>query len=90
VVVDLPAAYVGAGQASGHASRQGVTGLPGVLSLVAGHLDVASEGQWRLTLALALDQMPSGSSMVVRDASGRDWYIAPASQAVARSLREAA
>jgi hypothetical protein len=90
VVVDLPAAYVGIGQASGHACRQGVTGLPGVLSPVAGHIEVASEGEWRLTLALALDQMPSGSSMVVRDASGRDWYIAPASQAVAHSLREAA
>lgn len=90
VVVELPAASVGAGRASAHASRQGVTGLPGALRIGADHIEVASEGEWRLTLALALNQMASGSSLVVRDASGRDWYIAPASQAAAHSLREAA
>jgi hypothetical protein len=41
-------------------------------------------------LALALNQMPSGSSLVIRDASGRDWHITPARQAAMQSLREAA
>jgi len=49
-----------------------------VLSLTGVHAAAAKECEWRLTLALALDQMPSGSSLVIRDASGRDWCIGPA------------
>ena len=90
MIVDLPVAYAPVKRSSAHASRQGIAGPRGVPVLGRGHATAASNRDWRLTLALALSQMPSGSSLVVRDASGRDWHIAPAAPAAIQSLREAA
>lgn len=91
MVVDLPVAHVGTGPGSAHAARQDGMGLLSVVPVMAeGHINVAREREWRLTIALALEQLPSGACLVVRDASGREWSIGPAGQAVARSLREAA
>lgn len=90
MIVDLPVAHADVERASARASQRDVTGLRGVLSLAGAHAAAAPECEWRLALALALNQMSSGSSLVIRDACGRDWYIAPASQGVARSLGKAA
>jgi hypothetical protein len=90
VIVDLPGAHAHVRRASAHAPQHGVTGLQVVRSPTGGHATAAPEPGWRLALELALSQVPSGSSLVVSDASGRDWYIAPANQAVVRSLRKAA
>jgi hypothetical protein len=88
VIVDLPVAYAPVKRSSARASRPGVTSPRDVP--VLGLATVTANREWRLTLALALNQMPSGSSLLVRDASGRDWHIAPAGQAAVQSLREAA
>ena len=91
MVIDLPAAYVGVKKASAHASRRDSSGLAGVLSAVAeGHTKVALEREWRLTMALALRQLPSGLCLVVREANGRGWYIGPADPAITHKLKEAA
>jgi hypothetical protein len=90
VIVDRPRAYAHVRRVSAHAPQHGVTGLQVVRSPAGGHAEAAPEPGWRLALELALSQLPSGSSLVVSDASGRDWYIAPANQAVVRSLRKAA
>jgi hypothetical protein len=88
VIVDLPVAYAPVKRSPAHASRPGVTSLRDVPAL--GLATATANCEWRLTLALALNQMPSGSSLLVRDASGRDWHIAPAGQAAVQSLRKAA
>jgi hypothetical protein len=90
MVVDLPGAYPHVRRVSARASQHGVTGLHVVRSPAGGHAKAAPQPGWRLALELALSQLPSGSSLVVSDANGRDWCIAPANQAVARSLRKAA
>jgi len=91
VIVNLPAAYVGYKKASAQASRQDGTGLLGVLSVLAeGRTRVTLEREWRLTMALALKQLPSGACLMARDASGREWYIGPADQAISHKLREVA
>jgi hypothetical protein len=90
VVVDLPVAHVRAERATARAARQDITVMREVLSLAGVHAAAAQECEWRLTLALVLDELRSGSSLVIRDASGRDWRIAPAGHAEARSLRRAA
>jgi hypothetical protein len=77
-------------RASADASHQDDTGLQVVRSPAGGHAKATTVPGWRLALALALNRMSSGSSLVITDASGRDWYIAPANQAAARSLRKAA
>jgi len=91
MIVDLPAAYVGLKKASARASRRDSASLPGVLSVLAeGRTRVALEREWRLTMALALRELPSGTCLVARDATGREWYIGPAGQAAAQMLRKAA
>ena len=91
MVVDLLAGRAGIKQAAVRASLPDGPGLPGVPTMLAGsHARVAPDREWRSTMARALEQLPSGSCLVIRDASGREWHIGPASRAVARSLREAA
>jgi hypothetical protein len=91
MVIDLPAAYVGLKKASAHAGRQDRTALPRVLTVLAeGHVKVNIEREQRLTLATALKHMPSGTCLVIRDDSGREWYIGPAGQPITMSLRNAA
>ncbi len=90
VIADLPVAYAPFQRASVDAPPQRVSSLRVVPMLSRGHATAASNHEWRLTLALSLNQMPSGSNLVIRDASGRDWRIAPAGQAAVQSLREAA
>jgi hypothetical protein len=91
VVLDLPAAYVGVKQAAQHTTCQDSTGLPGmVLGVVESRTEVALEREWRLTIALILKQLPTGSCVTVRDAKSRAWYIGPADQAIVNGLREAA
>jgi hypothetical protein len=91
VVVDLPAAYIGLKQASARAGRSDGTQMPGVLrALVDGRTKVTMEREWRLTMALALKQLPAGSCLTVRDSDGREWYVGPADQVRSTRLREAA
>jgi hypothetical protein len=87
VIVDLRVAFAPVKRSSAHASGPGVTSLRDVP--VLGLATATANREWRLTLALA-NQMPSRSSLLVRDASGRDWHIAPAGQAAVQRLREAA
>lgn len=47
-------------------------------------------GQQDLALAEALDQLPSGTYLVIRDKSGREWRIEPGRQATVTELRRAA
>jgi hypothetical protein len=91
VIVDLPVAYDGLGQASARVARNDGTSVPGVLqALVNGRTKVALEREWRLTMAVALRQLPSGACLTVRDSDGREWYVGPAAQAGVASFREAA
>lgn len=91
VVVDLPAAYVGYKAVKACRSSEDAGRVAGALAvLIEGHTQVALERERRLTIALVLKQLPSGSCLLVRDTSGRKWYIGPADRAVTRELEEAA
>jgi hypothetical protein len=90
VVVDLPVIQARRKQVPGHASQQCRTGHAPVTMLAERRAKAASAIEWRLDLALALKQLPSGSCLVVRDASGREWSISPASQIGSSQLRKAA
>lgn len=83
MVVDLPAAYVGLRQASARAARNDATRVPG-------RNKVALESEWRVTMAVALRQLPPGACLTVRDSDGREWYVGPAAQPRAARFREAA
>ena len=88
MVIDLPAAYAGISQLSARPARNDGTRVPGVLSaLVDGRTKVALEREWRRTMAVALRELPSGASLMVRDSDGREWYVGPAAQDRAASLR---
>lgn len=50
----------------------------------------ASASEQQLALAMALRQLPSGTCLIVRDVSGREWSIKPARQASVIELRGAA
>jgi hypothetical protein len=91
MVVDLPAAYIGIKQVSARAARRDGTYVPGVLSaLVDGRTKVSLEREWRLTMAVALKQLPSGACLTVRDIHGREWYVGPAAEVGAARFTEAA
>ena len=77
-------------QVSAAASRRGTPGQQVIRLSAGGHPKGTPVPGWRVALALALNALPAGSSLVITDASGRDWYIAPANQAAARTLRKAA
>lgn len=89
MVVDLPVIQAGGKQVPGH-FQQCRTGHAPVTMLAERRVKAASVVEWRLDLALALKQLPSGSCLVVRDASGREWSISPASQIGSSQLRKAA
>jgi hypothetical protein len=80
VVFDLlPAAYVGAMTSGALSRHRGKPGISGVLHVLAtGRANSAQEREWRITMALALRQLPPGMCVTGRDASGRDWFIGPA------------
>lgn len=91
MVVDLAAARAGLRPAPGGAARDDGTRMPGVLvTLADGRPGTAPERGWRVALATALGQLPSGARLTVRDSDGREWCVAPAVQARAASFREAA
>lgn len=89
MVLDLPAAYVGCKAA--RAARRDMTSMAGVLSAaVECRAKVALEREQRLTVALALKQLPAGACLVIRDMNGRKLYLGPADQPIAIKMREAA
>jgi hypothetical protein len=90
MVVDLPATQVCGKRAPLRASLQDCTKLPTLGILPKGRVKAAPEGEWHLTMAFALEHLPSGSRLVVRDASGREWCICPASQPTSQVLRRVA
>jgi hypothetical protein len=66
---------------------------------VRSHLSVATDngcggitlaGEENLVLAEALDRLPSGARLIIRDKSGREWCISPSRQATVTELRRAA
>ncbi len=90
MVADLPATYVGITRAA-RAFRRESRDVQSVLSVLAeGRTKVALEREWRLTVALALKQLPAGVCVLARDPSGCEWYIGPADQAVVHQMREVA
>jgi len=78
VVFDLlPAAYVGTAAAlANHRDKPGISGI--LNTVVEGRVKAALEREWRITMALALRQLPRGMCIVGRDESGREWFIGPA------------
>jgi len=91
VVVDLPVAYGGVSQISARVARDHGTSGAGVLkALVNGRTKVALEREWRLTMAVALRELPSGTCLTVRDSDGREWYVGPAAEAGVVGFRGAA
>jgi hypothetical protein len=80
VVFDLlPAAYMGAVASSALDRDRGKPGISGVLNTLAtGYANSQHEREWRITMALALRQLPPGMCVVGRDTSGREWFIGPA------------
>lgn len=90
MVVDLSVIHASGKQVPGHASQQCRAGHAPVTMLSKRRVKVPPAVEWRLDLALALKQLPSGSCLVMRDASGREWSISPASQIGSSQLRKAA
>ena len=91
MAVDLPAVYVGLRTASAQASKQdGVIFLGVRAAPVEGCAMAALERERSLSLAHALKQLPSGACLMIRDESGREWYIRPADRAMAHRLGRAA
>ncbi len=89
MVVDLTAARVGLRPASGRAARDDGPRVPGVLALVDGRSGMALKRGWRVAMAAALGQLPSGACLTIRDSDGREWYVGPAAPAKAASFRKA-
>ncbi len=58
--------------------------------LAADRTKAALDSEGRPALACALKHLPSGARMVIRDDSGREWYIGPADQVIASRLRKVA
>jgi hypothetical protein len=90
MVVDLPAARVCRKRAPVHASLRNRASMTSLPAMVGGPAEEAPEHEWRLTMALALEQLPSGACLVVRGADGREWFISPAGQAASHTLRKVA
>lgn len=91
MVLDLPAAYVGYKAGAARAARRDMTSMAGVLSaLVECRAKVALEREQRLTVALALKQLPAGSCLAIRDMNGRKLYLGPVEAPIAIKMREAA
>jgi hypothetical protein len=84
MAVNLPAAR------TARPARDNSARAPGtLLRLVAGRGGAVPEPGWRLAMAAALGQLPSGACLTVRDTDGREWCIGPAARATAASFGEA-
>jgi len=85
MAVNLPAARIARPARDNSARGPGT-----LLRLVADRGRTVPDPGWRLAMATALGQLPSGACLTVRDTEGREWCIAPAARATATSFREAA
>lgn len=84
MLLELPTGHVG-GVAAAAPSCRNTTAI-----LDKGRKVAAPGREQNLPLAIALGQLPSGTRLVIRDLSGREWCIRPGGQAAVIKLREAA